>query len=382
MENRINRLYESLERSDEQLIELLAERLETATQLARLRKQAGLPLTDESRERQSRYCAATCAPENVNEFAPQLLEFVHELERGCQLRELSTEGSLAHDIAEAIEKTPQTFPETATVACQGTDGANSQLACDRLFRRANIMFVSDFSAVFTSVEKGLCRYGVIPVENSTAGSVNSVYDLMMDHNFRIVRSLRMRVEHDLLAKPGAKLEDICEIYSHEQALSQCADFIRSLGGVRAVPCENTAAAAKMVAESGRGDIAALASRECLKYYPLESLKRSVQDSDGNYTRFVCISRNMEIYPGASRTSLMLTLPHKPGSLYGLLSKIYAYDVNLVKLESRPLPGSEFEFMFYFDLDAPVYSPRFRQLIGELQGACDSFAYLGSYNEII
>ena len=205
---------------------------------------------------------------------------------------------------------------------------------------------------------------------------------MMHHHFNIVRSIRIKIDHNLLANPGTKISDIKEIYSHEQAISQCSDYLASLKNVRIIPCENTAIAAKMVALSGRKDIAALASRNAMKYYELECLKESVQNTDNNYTRFVCISKELEIYPGANRTSLMLTLPHEQGALYKLLSKFYALGINLNKLESRPLPGREFEFMFYFDLDTPVYSPRLLQLLGELPGACEDFSYLGSYSEVI
>ena len=152
--------------------------------------------------------------------------------------------------------------------------------------------------------------------------------------------------------------------------------------MKVIPCENTALAAKLVAESGRDDAAALSTRACERLYGLECLASSVQDTANNYTRFICIARDLEIYPGADRTSLMMTLRHEPGSLYKVLSRFYALGINLNKLESRPLPERNFEFMFYFDLDAPVYSPGFRQLMGELPGLCEEFHYLGSYSEVL
>ena len=239
-----------------------------------------------------------------------------------------------------------------------------------------------FDAVFNAIEKGLCRYGVLPLENSTAGSVNAVYDLMTQHNFRIVRSVRIKVDHNLLANPGAKLENIREIYSHEQAISQCAHFLQGLPNVKVIRCENTAVAARMVAESGRDDVAALSSRACRELYGLDCLAASVQDQGNNYTRFICIAKDLEIYPGADRTSLMMVLPHKPGSLYKVLSRFYALGINLNKLESRPIPERDFEFAFYFDLDTSIYSPQFQQLMGELPGLCEEFSYLGSYREVV
>ena len=262
------------------------------------------------------------------------------------------------------------------------EGAYSQQACEKLFRMPNVMYFKTFEAVFSAVEKGLCQYAVIPLENSTAGSVNMVYDLMMRHNFRIVRSTRLKIDHSLMAKNGTRLEQLREIFSHEQAISQCSEFLKSLDGVKLTCCENTAAAAKLVAESDRDDVAALCSRNCAALYDLTSLREAVQNQANNYTRFICISRNLEIYPGADRTSLMMVLPHRPGSLYKVLSRFYALGINLNKLESRPIPERDFEFMFYFDLDTSVYSPQFIQLMGELGSICESFNYLGSYSEVI
>ena len=367
---------------DAQLLALFARRMDVAAAIAEYKKENALPVLDPSRERQKLLDVAEMAPEALRDYAVSLYSLLFELSRGYQNRILGVRTELTQQIADAIAETPQLFPESAAVACQGVEGAYSQLACDRLFRLANIFYFSSFEAVFSAIEKGLCRYGVIPLENSTAGSVNAVYDLMMRHDFRIVRSVRLKVDHNLLAAPGAKLGDIREIYSHEQAIAQCSGFLQSLPGVTVVRCENTAAAAKRVAESGRTDVAALSSRSCAELYGLQCLAADVQDQGNNFTRFICIAKNLEIYPGADRTSLMMVLPHRPGSLYKVLSRFYALGINLNKLESRPLPERNFEFMFYFDLDAPVYSPGFRQLMGELPGLCEEFHYLGSYSEVL
>ena len=158
--------------------------------------------------------------------------------------------------------------------------------------------------------------------------------------------------------------------------------MQGLPNVKVIRCENTAVAARMVAESGRSDVAALSSRACMDLYGLENLAASVQDQGNNFTRFICIAKDLEIYPGADRTSLMVVLPHRPGSLYQVLSRFYALGVNLNKLESRPIPERNFEFMFYFDLETSVYAPQFTQLMGELPELCEDFSYLGSYSEVI
>lgn len=199
------------------------------------------------------------------------------------------------------------------------------------------------------------------------------------HKFYITHSLRLCVEHTLLAKDGAELGNIKEVYSHEQAITQCADFLNK-AGIKAVACKNTAQAAELVAKSDRSDIAAIGSRDCAKLYGLKMLSADIQNTRNNYTRFICVSKEPEIYPGAKKTGIMLTLPHKPGSLYSIIARFAALGVNLTKLESRPLAGSDFEFLFYFDVEASVYSDELRQLISELENECESFYYLGTYTE--
>lgn len=367
---------------DDQLVELFKQRMDTCAEIADFKNKNGLNVLDSGRENQKLNKIADMLPESLEEYGISLYSLIFELSRCYQSRLIGTGSDLPQKIEAAINNTPQLFPQKAIVACQGVEGAYSQMACEKLFQRPRVMYFSSFDAVFSAVDKGLCKYGVIPLENSTAGSVNKVYDLMMEHDFRIVRSVRIKVDHNLVAKKGVKLEDIREIYSHEQAINQCSNYLQSMPNVKVISCENTAAAAKMVAESDRTDIAALASRNTVGLYGLDCLAASVQDQGNNYTRFICISKDLEIYPGADRTSLMMVLAHQPGSLYKALSRFYALGINLNKLESRPMPDRNFEFMFYFDLDTSVYSPQFIQLMGELDSVCESFSYLGSYSEII
>lgn len=367
---------------DDQLLELFARRMGVSAQVAAYKKKQGLPVLDAVREREKLNDVLQKSPEGIGEYAVSLFSLIMDLSRSSQNRLLGTHTELTKQITQAIETTPRLFPANATVACQGVEGAYSQIACEKLFKLPSISYYPSFGSVFTAIEEGKCRYGVIPLENSTAGSVNAVYDLMMQHNFRIVRSARIKVDHNLLAKPGTQLSDIREIYSHEQAISQCAGFLQKLSGVKVIPCANTAVAAKMVSEAGDNSAAALSSRSCMKLYGLSCLAESVQDKGNNHTRFICISKDLEIYPGADRTSLMLVLPHTPGSLYKALSRFYALGINLIKLESRPLPDRNFEFMFYFDLDISVYSPQYIQLMGELESISEECSYLGSYSEVI
>ena len=236
--------------------------------------------------------------------------------------------------------------------------------------------------MFSAIESGECRYGVLPIENSTAGSVKKVYELMLKHEFHIVRSVRIKIDHNLLAKKGAKLSDIKEIISHEQAINQCSAFLNSLDGVKITVAPNTAVAARTVAESGRNDIAALSSRFCAELYSLDTLAGAVQDMGNNYTRFICISKEAEIYPGADKLTLMLVTQNKPGALYSVLSCFNALGVNMTKLESCPIPKRDFESMFYFDFTVSVYSEELKHLLCELEARAERFRLLGAYSEII
>ena len=378
----LNELRIQLDQIDREMVALFEKRMRVCEDVARWKMANDRPVLDAGREKEKLQAVADQLPEDLQEYGMSLYSLLMELSRSSQTRLMGHEKDLTHAIQAAIDTTAPLFPPSAMVACQGVEGAYSQQAAEKLFRHPMVMYFSNFEGVFAAIEKGLCRYGVIPLENSTAGSVNMVYDLMMRHNFRIVRSVRLKVDHNLLSRPGAKLADIREIYSHEQAIGQCSTFLQAHPEIRVVRCANTAEAARLVSQSDRRDIAALSSRACAELYGLQNLAPSCQDQGNNYTRFICIGRELEIYPGADRTSLMVVLPHRPGSLYKLLSRFYALGINLNKLESRPLPDRDFEFMFYFDLDTSVYSPQFMQLMGELDTVCESFTYLGSYSEVI
>ena len=373
---------EQIDSIDNDIVRLFQERMNVAGNIARYKKENGMAVLDKSRERSKLAELVGKTDEEFKSYTHVLYSLIFELSRSWQGRMINDTTELQKKIQNAVDNTQKLFPPRAEVACQGVEGAYSQIACEKLFSIPDIMYFNSFESVFAAIDQGLCSYGVLPLENSTAGSVNKIYDLMSRYDFSIVRSVRLKIDHNLLAKKGAELGDIREIYSHEQAINQCSEFLKKLDGVKVTVCENTAAAAKMVAESDRNDIAALSSRSCAELYDLACLAESVQDKGNNYTRFICISKNLEIYPGADKTSIMIMTDHKPGALYKLLSRFYALGINLTKLESRPLPDRDFEFMFYFDLETSVYSPEFITLIGELESSCEQFRYLGSYSEMV
>ena len=367
---------------DDQLVQLFCRRMALCAQVAEYKKANGLPILMPAREREKLKDVAEKAGPDMANYTRTLYAMLFELSRSYQSKLSGGSRQLYEMITQSIQDTPNLFPQTAMVACQGVEVAYSQLACEKIFPNPMILYFKTFDGVFQALDQGLCQYGILPIENSTAGSVTKVYDLMIQHNFYIVRTFRLKIDHNLLANPGAKLEDIKEIYSHEQAINQCSTFLHSLKGVNVVPVANTAVASEMVASSGRKDVAALSSRSCAELYNLSCLASSVQDKGNNRTRFICISRNMEIYPGSDKTSIMMVLNHRPGALYKVLARIYTLGINVTKLESRPIPDREFEFMFYFDLETSIYSEQFVQLMCELEDLCEEFKYLGSYTEVV
>lgn len=368
---------------DKELVSLFVKRMNVAKKVAEYKKATGKAVYDAERERKLLEKVEETAGEEFGDYTRRLYSSILELSRNYQSKSLAKASGLSSEIVKASKETPQLFPEKAIVACQGVEGAYSSAACLKLFEKPSITYCQSFESVFQAVESGLCRYGVVPLENSSAGSVTQIYNLMSEHKFSIVRSTKMQIQHNLLAKKGTRAEDIKEVLSHPQALSQCSDFIASLGkGVRITECPNTAVAAKMVAESDRNDIAAISSEMCASQYSLEIVKPYIQNTKNNYTRFICFSKNLEIYPGADRTSLLIKTPHRAGALYSVIANFYSLGINIIKLESRPIPESDFEFMFYFDIDVSVYSEKLPAIIDLLEYSLgtENVKYLGSYRE--
>lgn len=372
----------NIDEIDSKILDLFLKRMKVAADVADYKRANGMQTTQKSREREILQRVSDVAGDEFADYSRVLFSTLMDLSKSYQIkRNATSEGRVSSKITKALEETPKLFPERGIVACQGIEGAYSQIACDKLFKAANISYVKNFEGVFNAVEKGLCQYGILPIENSIYGTVIAVYDLMRNYNFNIVKSIKLKINHALMAKPGVKMGDIKEIVSHEQAIGQCSEFLKAYPDIKITVCENTAVAAKMVSDSKRGDIAAISSPDCAKYYGLFVIDDTVANSDSNFTRFICISKNTEIYPGADHMSIIMNLPHTPGSLYSLISKFAAAGLNLTKLESRPIPGKDFEFSFYFDLEASVYSDDALAILDELAASDNNFQFLGGYTQI-
>ncbi len=365
---------------DDQLLQLFLERMALSEEVAAYKNEHHLPILNKQREREI-LAKVTEKSGEKERYAYHLFSTLFELARSRQAELISAPSAVKAQVETALAAGSEVFPQTGMVACQGVEGANSQVACDRLLPRGNIVYVKTFAAVASAVESGLCKFGVLPIENSSNGSVRAVYDLLQDHKLSVVRSTRLCIRHELLALPGTKMEDITEIYSHEQAIGQCSKFLSNISGVHVIPCDNTAMAAKMVADGGNPHAAAISSHPCAALYGLECINDSIQDSDNNYTRFICVTKDPAIYAGANRISLIISTDNKPGALYDILSKLAALDINMTKLESCPVTGRNFEFIFYLELEASVLEPSVLSMLEELERNCPGFQFLGSYAEV-
>jgi len=368
-----------IDQIDDGILDLFKRRIKLAEEVAGVKLDNAMPVLNVARERDilHRVCSASDNPT----FTRILFSTIFDISKTHQASLMNPTSAIVDEIRSAVGNIKSDFPATPIVACQGVEGAYSQQAADKLFDAPKIMYMRTFDGVFNAVEKGLCTYGVLPVENTMSGSVTPVYELMKKHKFHIIRSIKHRINHVLLTKGNVDIKNIKEIFSHEHAINQCSEFLKSNPHIKVTVCENTAIAAEMTANSHRTDVAAISSKGCAELYNLNITAQNIQNSDHNYTRFICISKNLEIYDGADKISLMMSSDNKPGALYNILTKFSVMNLNLTKLESRPIAGTDFEFMFYFDVDGNVKDEIVLSLIGQLDNGKNNFTFLGNYSEM-
>ena len=265
-----------------------------------------------------------------------------------------------------------------TIAYQGEPGAFSEAAARRIDPDAPLTPCRSFDEVFDAVQAGRAAYGVLPIENSIGGSIHRNYDLLLERTLPIVGEVELPVVHHLLALPGATLDGLRRVYSHPQGLAQCERFLRTLTKVEIIATYDTAGSAKMVADGGLMDAGAIASARAGEVFGLTSLAASVQDFDDNITRFLVVGGTPLPNRVADKTSIVFTLPNEPGSLFKALSVFALRGISLTKLESRPIQGRPWEYLFYVDLAAARDEVHCTRALAHLAEFAPMLRTLGTY----
>ena len=360
---------EAIEGVDREILAALKRRMDLVEQVARAKIESAAPFRDRRREEQ--------IIDRIRHAATELGLDAHEIER---LYRDIMEMSVAHQ--QALVRSLEGVP--LRVAYQGVEGSFSHLTAQRRYagREGGVLLTGHdtFRGAVDAVRDGSADFALMPIENTTAGSVHETYDLLAEGGVTITAEVVSRVEHCLLALPGAKLESLRTVISHPQALAQCEAFLRTIPWAVTRTEFDTAGSARKVREGNDPTVAAIASESAARLYGLEVLRRGIQTQEGNYTRFVEIAREaVACPPGAScKTSLQIALAHKPGALGDVLARFGARRVNLTRIESRPVLGSPWQYRFYLDLEGHAASEPVRAALEELKPVTTEVRVLGTY----
>ena len=265
------------------------------------------------------------------------------------------------------------------VVFQGELGAYSEMATYSYFGDdVTVVPRETFGDIFAAVADGEADHGIVPIENSLAGSIHENYDLLLEHDLVITGEIKLRIAHNLLANKGARIETIRRVFSHPQALSQCKTFLKTLTGAELISLYDTAGAAKRVRESGSTTDAAIAGDQAARDYGLEVLASGIESNHLNYTRFLILSRELDARGEDSKTSIVFSTKNIPGALFKSLSVFALRDIDLYKIESRPLAGSPWKYLFYLDFDGDIRDEVIGKAIGHLEEITEMLKVLGSY----
>ena len=370
-------LRNEIDKIDSELIPLLLKRMSISEKVAQYKVERGIPVLNEEREQEIlNNVAAKCGEQG--ETIKTVFSATMDASRALQHKIIGG-GKELRELVEKSQIDGKLTANGAPVACQGVDGAYSGITANTLCPDAPVKYYKQFEDVFEAVNKGEAIYGVIPVENSTAGSVHESYDLIMKYRFYVVGAYDLKIEHCLCAKEGTAYENITNVYSHPQALSQCGNFLKNFD-FTGINFSNTAAAAEYVANSSKRDIGVICSEFAAKKYGLKILKRNVQNNNNNRTRFIVISKKLVISSDANKISLIFSIADKTGSLYRVLGRFSMAGLNLTKLESRPIENENFNYHFYVDVSGSVKQQSALDLMCALYDELPEFEFLGNFNE--
>ncbi len=370
-------LRKQIDMVDDKLMSIYKERIKLIEQVAEVKKTENIRLSHADRESQIIERLINLFGDDyrqdINALYPIIMH-ISKLRQARKHRQQSIE-----DLIKLSNNRYKGDGRVLKIATQGINGSYSTQACKAMFTACEIIYKQVFADVFECVCKGEVDYGVVPLENSNAGSINEVYDLLSCYNLYIAKAKVLPIQHCLVALPGAKLENIKTVYSHNQALYQCRHYIKK-HNFEAIEVLNTAQAAKNISTQGDYASAAIASKETAELYALDILQDNIQDKCYNSTRFIAISKDNTISSDANKISLATVLSHKKGALLQLLNIIASYDINMTKIESRPIAGSNFEFLFHFDIQASIKDKKVQEMLFDIYQYAEKTIFLGGYKE--
>lgn len=361
---------------DKQIVKLFEERMDICGKVAETKIASGKAVYDAEREKQKLDAVSAMANSEFNQVAVrELFSQMMSISRKYQYSILAEHGRAMKLGFERLDQLPM---EGVRVVHQGVEGAYSHAAAIQYFgEKAEIYHVARFEDAMKEVQLGNADYAVMPIENSSAGAVIDMYDLLTRYDNYIVAETFLPVNHALLGVPGAKLSDVKTVFSHPQALMQCSAFLND-NGLKQISVENTAVAAKRVVEEGDKSQAAIASEIAGKLYGLELLKPFIQNNQGNTTRFVILANRKVYQKDAGKISLCFELPHTSGSLYNMLGNFIFNHVNMMMIESRPIPGKNWEYRFFVDIEGNLQDAGVKNALRGIGAEAQNFKILGNY----
>ena len=364
---------ESIDRIDKQIVELFEERMKVAGDVAEYKRGTGKKVFDPEREAQKLETLGALASTAFNERAIQeLFSQIMSISRKYQY-------SLLAEQKEQFTELPELPKTAATKVCFfGAPGSYSEQAMVDCFGTEVTSFPADtFKDVMEAVQNGSADFGVLPIENTTTGGITDSYDLLMEYDNYLVGEHVTKIEHALLAVPGTKIEDIRRIYSHSQGLSQCRRFFDEHPEIRPMVSQSTSESAKKVMEANDVSMAAIASKRAARIYGLDILAECLNTEEVNSTRFIIVTNHKQYLPNANKISICFELPHESGSLYKMLSHIMYNNLNMTKIESRPIPGRSFEYRFFVDFEGKITEAAVRNTLNGIREEASRLKILGN-----
>ena len=368
---------EKLDVFDREIVRLFEERMRLCGQVAEFKIETGKPVFDAEREKQKLAAARAMAHGEFNEQAvTELFSQLMTISRRYQHRLLAEHGKTVPPEFEQVDEIPK---KNVRVVFQGVEGAYSHIATLQYFGDdVDAYHVVNWEDAMQAVESGEADYAVLPIENSSAGAVSDNYDLLIKYHNYIVAETYVTVNHALLGLPGARLEDIHTVFSHPQALMQSSEYLNSNRQWNQVSVKNTAVAAKKVLEDGDVTQAAVASETAGRLYGLKVLKSSINYNKNNTTRFIILAKKPLYREAADKVSICFEAPHRSGSLYNLLGNFIFNNVNMVMIESRPIPGRNWEYRFFVDIEGNLSQPAVVNALNGIRSEAAVLRILGNY----